>query len=169
MIALWCPPISQTLLPTVAALWVFNFWEFFVVSWFLWPYWPKSEVKKTFTYLLNGFSVHCLCHSYLCLDGFIFLIIVYSIIVYIIFVLTMTLFWLELVIFTQSLQFHGDIVTWKVVHFKFTSYFTLFILIFLYPLNCVVVQALQHVIRLVTYRCQEHRHLIISNTLNWIF
>ena len=46
--------------------------------------WPKSEVKKTFTYLLNGFSVHCLCHSYLCLNGFTFLIIVYSIIVYII-------------------------------------------------------------------------------------
>ena len=38
--------------------------------------------------------------------------------------------------------------------------------IFLYPLNCVVVQALQHVIRLVTYRCQEHRHIIISNSLN---
>ena len=139
---------------------------------FLWPYWPKSEVKKTFTYLRNGFSVHCLCHSYLCLNGFtVFLIIVYSIIVYnyYIFVLTMTLFWLRPIVFTQSLQFHGDMVTWKVVHFIITSYFTLFILIFLYPLNCVVVQALQHVIRLVTYRCQEHRHLIISNTLNWIF
>ena len=32
----------------------------------------KSEVKKTFTYLLNGFSVHCLCHSYLCINGFTF-------------------------------------------------------------------------------------------------
>ena len=38
--------------------------------------------------------------------------------------------------------------------------------IFLYSLNCVIVQALQHVIRPVTYRCQEHRHLIISNILN---
>ena len=36
----------------------------------------------------------------------------------------------------------------------------------IYKLGCVVVQALQHVIRLVTYRCQEHRHVIISNTLN---
>ena len=45
----------------------------------------KSEVKKTFTYLLNGFSVHCLYHSYFCLNGFTFLIIVYSIIVYIIY------------------------------------------------------------------------------------
>ena len=53
--------------------------------------------------------------------------------------------------------------------FELFSYFTLFILTFLYSLNCVVVQALQHVIRLVTYRCQEHRHLIISNTLSWIF
>ena len=56
-----------------------------MVSRCLRPYWPKSEVKKTFTYLLNGFSVHCLCHSYLCLNGFTFLIIVYSIIVYIIY------------------------------------------------------------------------------------
>ena len=34
--------------------------------------WPKSEVKKTFTYLLNGLSVHCLCQSYLGLNGFTF-------------------------------------------------------------------------------------------------
>ena len=32
--------------------------------------------------------------------------------------------------------------------------------------SSVVMQALQHVIRLVTYRCQEHRHIIISKILN---
>ena len=56
------------------------------------------------------------------------------------------------------------------VYFSNSFQFKFFIILtFLYSLNCVVVQALQHVIRPVTYRCQEHRHLIISNTLNWIF
>ena len=56
-----------------------------MVSWFLWPYWPKSEVKKTFTYLLNGFSVHCLCHSYLCLNYiFMFTCFIYFFIVLVI-------------------------------------------------------------------------------------
>ena len=62
---------------------------------------------------------------------------------------------------------YSDLISRSI--FIITSYFTLFILTFLYSLNCVVVQALQHVIRLVTYRCQEHRHIIISNILNWIF
>ena len=65
--------------------------------------------------------------------------------------------------FTPMERQRDDVVLCSAI---ITSYFTLFILTFLYSLNCAVVQALQHVIRLVTYRCQEHRHIIISNIIN---
>ena len=97
----------------------------------------------------------------------LFLIIVYSIVLYYILYICLD----NDTVLTLTCSFCTITpISWRYSDLKSRSFYNHFIFYIiytdiLYPLNGVVVQALQHVIRLVTYRCQEHRHLIITNML----